>query len=71
MSHVTYKGHTIYSDEAVYRDYHIRPSNKPYGVRGFDFSHLDWDLGDTRHGWAETIDAAKLDIDEIEELRNP
>lgn len=62
-----YKGRTIYWDEVVYRDYHITHSNKPFGVRGYDFAHLDWDLGDPRHGWAATIDEAKRDIDEMEE----
>lgn len=56
--------HPRASDEFLYRGYHIHPSDKPFGVRGFDWSHVDWDLGDHRHGWSETVDQACRDIDE-------
>lgn len=58
----------IMNENINYRGYIISFWAKPIPVRKFDYDyqHNDYDLDDHRAGSAESIEACKLEIDELE-----
>lgn len=59
----------VWFEREEYRNYTIWYDPPPIPLRKFDwhFTHVDYDLGDPRHGDGPSVEDCKAQIDELED----